>query len=149
MFECSESVEGVDRSEPGVAGAGTVAPVVFEVGEERADQRRVEIVEVQLERLLAGLLAREAEQQPERVTVGGDRLRTGVALGDQTVGEERLEGGCEQGHESTSPPICSRRRLMCSSSSGTASRYQNVLAGSACPRYVLSSGIRRSMSSPA
>jgi hypothetical protein len=42
------------------------------VGEEGADQRRVEIVDVQLERLLAGLLVREAEQQLERVAVRGD-----------------------------------------------------------------------------
>ena len=102
VLQRREPVEGVDRSEPGVAGSRAVAPVVFEVVEERADQRRVEIVEVQLERLLAGLLVREAQQQPERVAVGGDRLRAGVALGDQTVGEERLERGRERGHESTS-----------------------------------------------
>jgi hypothetical protein len=42
--------------------------------EERADQWRVEIVDVQLERLLAGLLVRESQQQSERVSVGGDRL---------------------------------------------------------------------------
>jgi len=47
---------------------------VFEVVEERANQRRVEIVEVQLEWLLAGLLLREGEQQPERVAVSADRL---------------------------------------------------------------------------
>jgi len=40
---------------------------LFEMGEERADQRRVEIVDVQLVWLLAGLLAGEGEQQPERV----------------------------------------------------------------------------------
>ena len=64
MFERGEPVERVDRPEPGVAGAGAVAAVLFEVGEERADQRRVEIVDVQLERLLAGLVVREAQQQP-------------------------------------------------------------------------------------
>ena len=52
---------------------------------------------------LAVCSLREAEQQPERVTVGGDRLRAGVALGDQTLGEERLKRWCEQGHGSTSP----------------------------------------------
>ena len=56
MFERREPVEGVDRPEAGVAGPGAVAAVLFEVGEERADQRRVKIVDVQLERLLAGLL---------------------------------------------------------------------------------------------
>jgi len=75
MLERSEPVEGVDRSEAGVAGSRAVAPIVFEVLEEGADQRRVEIVDVQLERLLAGPLVREAQKQPERVSVGGDRLR--------------------------------------------------------------------------
>ena len=75
MLERGETVERVDRAEAGVAGAGTVAAVAFEVGEERADQRCVEVVDVQLERLLAGLVVREAQQQPERVAVGGDRLR--------------------------------------------------------------------------
>jgi hypothetical protein len=61
---------------------GAVAAIVFEMGEERANQRRVEVVDVELKRLLAGLPVGEAEQQPERVAVGGDRLRAGVALGD-------------------------------------------------------------------
>ena len=73
--QCHVPVERVDRRQPGVPGPGAVASVVFEVGEERADQRRVEIVEVQLEWLFAGLLVREAQQQPERVAVGGNRLR--------------------------------------------------------------------------
>jgi hypothetical protein len=88
VFECSEAVEGVDRAEARVARPDAVASVLFEMLEERADQRRVEIVEVQLERLLGGLPVREAEQQPERVAVGGDRLRACVALGDQTLGED-------------------------------------------------------------
>jgi hypothetical protein len=33
----------VDRREPGVAGPGAVAAVVFEVVEERADQGRIEV----------------------------------------------------------------------------------------------------------
>jgi len=53
------AVERVDRRQPGVAGPRAVASVFFEVFEERADQRRVEVVEVQLEGLLAGLLVRE------------------------------------------------------------------------------------------
>jgi hypothetical protein len=64
MAERGEAVERVDRPEARVAGPGAVAPVFFEMGEERADQRRVEIVDVQLERLLGGLLLGEGEQQP-------------------------------------------------------------------------------------
>ena len=47
---------------------------------------------------LAVLLGGEREQQPERVAVGGDRVRAGVALADQPVGEERLQRRCEQAH---------------------------------------------------
>jgi hypothetical protein len=50
------SVEGVDRRQAVVACAGTVAAIGFEVGEKCADQRRAQIVEVQLVGLLAGLL---------------------------------------------------------------------------------------------
>ncbi len=65
----------MDRCQARVARPGAVAAVVLEVFKERADQRRVEVVEVQLARLFAGLLLCEAEQQPECVSVGGDRLR--------------------------------------------------------------------------
>jgi len=75
MFKRGEPVEGVDRPQAGVARPGAVAAVLLEVPEERADQRCVEIVDVQLERLLAGLFLREAQQQPKRVAVGSDRLR--------------------------------------------------------------------------
>jgi len=75
MLQRREPVERVDRTKAGVACADAVASIVFEVLEEGADQRRVEIVDVQLERLLAGPLVREAQKQPERVSVGGDRLR--------------------------------------------------------------------------
>ena len=68
-------VERVDRCQPGVPGPGAVVSVLLEVGEERADQRRVEIVDVELAGLLAGSLMREGQEQPERVAVGGDRLR--------------------------------------------------------------------------
>jgi hypothetical protein len=117
------AVKRVDRREPGVAGSGTVAAVVFEVVQERADQRRVEVGEVQLAWLIAGLLLGEGEQQPERVAVGGDGSRARVSLGDQPVGEECLERRCELAHDS-SIPVRSRRSRASASSSGDACRYQ-------------------------
>ena len=73
--QCHVPVERVDRRQPGVPGPGAVAPVLLEVGEERTDQRRVEIVDVQLTRLLANPLMSEGQEQPKRVSVGGDGLR--------------------------------------------------------------------------
>ena len=61
VLERGVAVEGVDGAQTGVAGAGAVAAVAFEVGEERADQRRGQVVDVQLERLLAGLVVRVAQ----------------------------------------------------------------------------------------
>ena len=46
--------ERVDRGQTGIAGANAVATFGFEVGEERGDRRRVEIVERELDGCLAG-----------------------------------------------------------------------------------------------
>ena len=89
VFERHELVERVDRRQAVVAGPWAVVTLLFEVGEERADQRRVEVVDVEIAGVLAGRGCREREQQPERVAVGRDRLRAGVELGDQTFGEIR------------------------------------------------------------
>jgi len=42
--------------------------------QERADERRVEVIDVELKWLFAGLVVGEREKQPEGVAVGGDRL---------------------------------------------------------------------------
>jgi hypothetical protein len=54
----------VDRGESRVAGLAAVAAVLLKVVEERSDQRRVEITEIQLARLVAGLLLSEGQKQP-------------------------------------------------------------------------------------
>ncbi len=54
VHESRVAVEGVDRGQAGVA-AGAVAALAFEVLEEGADQRRVEVGELELAGLLAGL----------------------------------------------------------------------------------------------
>ena len=86
VLQRGEAEHRVDRCQSGVAGAGAVAALLFEVVEERADQRRVEILELELARLLAGALLSEAEQQPEGVAVCGDRVRADALLVDQTAG---------------------------------------------------------------
>jgi hypothetical protein len=53
----------VDRCQPVVAGADAVVPVVLEVVQERGDERGVQIGDVQLAGLLAGLPGGELQQQ--------------------------------------------------------------------------------------
>jgi hypothetical protein len=57
--ECGVSEQRVDRREAGVPGAEAVASVVFEVVEERGDERRVQIADVELARLAAQALGGE------------------------------------------------------------------------------------------
>jgi hypothetical protein len=58
---CSESVEGVDCGESGVAGADAVVSLAFEVVEEAADHLGVEIGEVEACGALADLGVRVGE----------------------------------------------------------------------------------------
>jgi hypothetical protein len=123
----------VDRREAVVATAHAVAASVLKVLQERSDQRRVELGDVQLAGRLAGPLGSEAEQQPERLAIGGDRVRAGSALGDQPVAEVGLHRGRECAHRT--PPNRSLTRSAASAiSSGEADKYQYVSAGLTCPR---------------
>ena len=69
-------------------------------------------------------LCGEDQQQPERVAVGGDGVRAGLALADQPVGEERLQGRRERGHRQRLLAMRSSRSAARASSSGAADRYQ-------------------------
>jgi hypothetical protein len=59
--------QGVDRGQAGVAGPGAVAPPGFQVGEERGDQRGVQVGQVELAWVLPGAVPGEVQQQPEGV----------------------------------------------------------------------------------
>jgi hypothetical protein len=69
------------------------------VFEERSHQRRVKIGDVEFRGLFSCSLGGEAEQQFERVAVGGDRVRAGVALTEQPFGEERLQCRSERAND--------------------------------------------------
>lgn len=117
------AVERVDRCQASIPRAGSIASLILEVVEESADQRRVQVAEVKLAGLLAGLALREAQQQPQRVAVGGHGARAGVSLGDEPVYEKRLERRGERAHDQPSS-IPSSRCATSASSSGAACRYQ-------------------------
>ena len=79
--------------------------------------------------LFPALLRGEDDQHLERVAVGGDRVAAGLALQRQPVGEERLQGGGEGGHDSPFRWACSRSPAS-AISSGAADKYQYVCLGS-------------------
>jgi transposase InsO family protein len=123
---------GTDRSEARVASPHGVATLVFEVVQEPADQRSVEIGEIELGWLCAGLGVGVGEQQTERVAVGAHGVRAGVQLAVESFGEERLQDRSERGHWSApswsalwwSALSGSRRCAASAISSGAADRYQ-------------------------
>jgi hypothetical protein len=115
--------QGVDRGEPGVAGPGAVSPSVLEVVEEGPDQRRVEVGELEPGGRRARSLLGEGEQEPERVPVGGDRVRAHLPLGEEPLGEERFQDRGKRAHGST-PREASSRLAAKASSSGLPDRYQ-------------------------
>src|SRR5216683_1428123 len=135
----------MDGGQTVVAGADAVVAVPFEVVQEGAHQRSVEISNIELAGLLMRPIGGIAKHEPDRVTVGSDGVRARAALPHQPVGEERLECGSEHAHGL--PPKRSSRRVAASSiSSGAADRYQYVPAGFTWPRYVDSSAMRLSAS---
>ena len=68
-------------------------------------------------------LVGERQQQAEGVAVGGDRVRAGVALLQEALGEERLEEG-GQGAHGSAPSARWSLRPTSAISSGAAVRYQ-------------------------
>jgi hypothetical protein len=85
VAQCREAEQRVDRGQPGVAGADAVAAVVFQVVEEGADQRRVEVGDLERGGLPAGLAGCEGQQEPERVAVGRDGVRACLVTGGSAV----------------------------------------------------------------
>jgi hypothetical protein len=131
MAQGDVSEQRVDGGEAVVAGGGAVSSFALEVGQERGDQRRVQVVDAELARGPAAAGGGEGQQQPERLPVAGDRVRAGGALADQPFGEVRLQGGGQRGHRA-SPGVS--RSAASSISSGEADRYQYVSEGLTCPR---------------
>jgi len=123
MLQGEVAEQRVDRGETVVAGGRTVVAVMLQVLNERSDQRRVELADVQFAWRLARALGSEAQQQTERGPVGGDRVRAGRALGDQPLGEVGLQGGGARAHRVCPKWACRRCAANCISSS-EADRYQ-------------------------
>src|SRR5664280_1633028 len=125
MTERGVAEQGAQRGQPGVAGGDGHAPIIFEVGEKSSDGRCLEVGEVQLGRKRAGGVGHVREQLPERVAVGGHRVGAGLALRDESLGEEGLQCWSDETHASTSVDA-SRRSPAKASSSGDPARVARV-----------------------
>src|SRR5450631_4482172 len=95
---------GLPRRSPLRTGHAAVPPLVFEVLQELPDQGRVEIGEAEPAGRPPGLVLRERQQEPARVAVGADRVRAGLLLPGQPVGEEPLQDRGEVSHRAVSLP---------------------------------------------
>ena len=80
----------MNRRQPGVSRAGAVVSFIFKMVQERPDQRSVEVTKVERAGCCPGALMHEGEEQTKRVSIGGHGVRTGLALIDKSIGEERL-----------------------------------------------------------
>ena len=75
--------------------------------QERADARSADVGQAELAGCLPVVVAGEGEQEPARVAVGRDRVRAGLLLPGQPVGEESLQDGGEVGHGAARLSACS------------------------------------------
>src|SRR6266699_2402450 len=117
------SEQAADGGQAGVTGADAVAAFDLQVVQERRDQVRVELFEVQPPRLGPGGVMGEIEQQPHRVAVGGDRVWADPPLFDQLFGEEALHDWGQGSHGRSFLPA-GRSSAARPSNTGVACKYQ-------------------------
>jgi hypothetical protein len=90
----SESIQRMDRRQPAVARLDRSTAARFEVVQELADGRSIEVLEPEFGRRHASGFLHETEQEAECVSVSGHGVGARVPLSGQPHGEERLHGGC-------------------------------------------------------
>ena len=129
--------EGVDSGEPDIARTSAVSTSVLDMVQKRADKRCVEIFQRQARWIFTEPLLGKSQEQSKRIAVRGDGVGTGLALSDESVGEEGLQQAGEgraRDHGTTSFRPSTSRSVARAKSSGTASRYQYVSHTWTCPR---------------
>jgi hypothetical protein len=95
----------VQGSQPLVAGAGLVAPVLLEVADESEDPLEGQVSEREAGDLAALVGRGEHQEQPHGVAVAAHRGRAEPLDRDQVVGEERVQDRAEElglGHRAAS-----------------------------------------------
>lgn len=91
LFERGETEEGTNGGQAQVARPDADRPACLEIVEEGADERGVELGQIEPRGRLAQLRLRVREKQPERVAVSCEGVRSGVALLHEALGEEALD----------------------------------------------------------
>jgi hypothetical protein len=81
----------VNGSQANVATGGTVVSVFLQVAQERADERRIQILRRQQRRRFAETHLSKSQEQSKRVAVAGNRMRAGVEFSHQPLGEVTLK----------------------------------------------------------
>ncbi len=121
-----EGHDGLDRSQPQVAGSCPVTALGLQVIQEREHGHRINIGDLELVRGDVPGLGQEAKEQAPRVTVGADRCIAHGALCHQICREVLLQHRRKRCHHDRSPisEPCSRRRAARAATSGAACRYQ-------------------------
>jgi len=87
--------QGVDGGPAGCCGWRRCVPDGLEVAQERGDERRVELCDVEGGGALAVRWAAKPAGAGKLGLVGADRVGAGGAAADQAVGEEACRPGCE------------------------------------------------------
>jgi hypothetical protein len=90
-FERDISKEGVNGSQPQIPAAGTQTSMLLQMIEKRHDQWGIDRLEGQLRRRGVQPLVGKLQQQAEAIAIRTDRMRTGLPLLHETLGEESFQ----------------------------------------------------------
>jgi hypothetical protein len=90
-FERGISKEGVNGGQPQIPAAGTQTSLLFQVIEKRHDQWGIDRLEGQLRRRSVQPLLGKLQQQADGIAIRTDRMRTGLALLHEPLGEEPFQ----------------------------------------------------------
>lgn len=88
--------EGMDGGKTDIAATGAVVAVVFEMIEEGAEERGVEIRQGHFRRSLAQLPLSIGQQQAEGIAVARQGMGACLSLSDEAIGEEGLKESGER-----------------------------------------------------
>ena len=130
QFEGREPKEGMNSRKPRVAAASAHSTLGFQLLEESHDQRRIDLLELQVRRLSFQTQLCEEQELAEGIPIGFDGVRARLALTHQALNEESLQQGRQAGrlgHDWSSQRL-SRRRMASRINAGEASRYHCVSA---------------------